>query len=134
MNVTPKCECNRAPFGLAVFGYDDPCPMDADIVIVIKTLGKIYYVSLECLEKYTFHRFISKEHTYSIFPAKDYSRPKSERCIRCDGPMMSASIRDKVVGFPNMGSKVTEERKLKPKNYMVCKECGWKEGSNVQDK
>lgn len=111
MNVPPRCEFKEA--------VDPECGNLAPWVVIDKTEGTIRYICHICL-----NLKIVVGHTYSIFPARNYSRPRrsfdreymgepfvpdGSRCVRCDGEMVLAVA----LGRPE---------------FMVCKECGEKEG------
>jgi hypothetical protein len=63
MNVPPECE-HTSPNGLI------KCSRQANWVVIDKTTGKISY---RCEVE---HLDLDLSHTYSIFPAKDYSKPE----------------------------------------------------------
>jgi hypothetical protein len=131
MNVPPTCEFRE--------GTDPECGNLAPWVVINKTDGVIKHICHICLSSE-----IEMNKSYSVFPAKDYSQPKrsfdreilgepfipdKDRCIRCDGVMMPVIVREKIPNFPHLGGKQDGEKKLRPRDAIVCKECGWKEGS-----
>lgn len=79
MQVPPTCDMSDYS------GMSHPCPERAEWTVIDKTDGKVQYVCI-----YHLVTVLVRGHTYSIFPARDYSKPADRivvgpRCPLCDG-------------------------------------------------
>lgn len=66
MQVPPTCD--RPDY----CGASRPCPQQAEWTVIDKTDGKVQYVCV-----YHLNTILVRGHTYSLFPARDYSRTET---------------------------------------------------------